>query len=147
MRIRRAHSARPAFSRPDLIVRRYLAQTRENSNSLPHVLKKIPAFPPRIPPAARSDNSGMFSLLGTAGTMGLHMVSGPIVGGVLGWLADKWLDSWPVGAAVGLLLGVAAGFRNVWVDARYLIRGQNDTSTRNKEEKDAPVGRNGGRRS
>ncbi len=109
--------------------------------------KKSPPSRPASPPAARSDNSGMFSLLGTAGTMGLHMVSGPIVGGVLGWLADKWLDSWPVGAAVGLLLGVAAGFRNVWVDARYLIRGQNDTSTRNKEEKDATVGRNGGRRS
>ena len=100
--------------------------------------KKSPPSRPASPPAARSDNSGMFSLLGTASTMGLHMVSGPIVGGVLGWLADKWLDSWPVGAAVGLLLGVTA---------RYLIRGKNTTSTRKKEEKNAPVGRNGGRRS
>ena len=39
---------------------------------------------------------GSFSLLGTASTMGLHMVSGPIVGGGLGWLIDSWLDSWPV---------------------------------------------------
>lgn len=87
--------------------------------------KSQPSPPPR--PASGSNDSGMFSLLGTASTMGLHMVSGPIVGGVLGWLVDKWLDSWPIGAAVGLGLGVAAGFRNVWVDARYLIREQEKT--------------------
>ena len=65
---------------------------------------------------------GQFSLLGTASTMGLHMVSGPVVGGGLGWLVDDWLGSWPVGSAIGLLLGLAAGFRNVWIDARYLAR-------------------------
>ncbi len=108
--------------------------------------KSPPSRPASPPPAARPDNSGMFSLLGTASTMGLHMVSGPIVGGALGWLADKWLDSWPVGAAVGLLLGVAAGFRNVWVDARYLIREQNGTPAQGEAKKDA-AGRNGGRRS
>lgn len=75
---------------------------------------------------------GQISLLGTASTMGLHMVSGPVVGGGLGWLVDKWLDSWPVGAAVGLLLGLAAGFRNVWIDARYLAR---TNAERDEEEK------------
>lgn len=87
--------------------------------------KKPPTLPP---PAARAaqpeEKAGMFSLLGTASTMGLHMVSGPIVGGALGWLVDGWLDSWPIGAGIGLLLGVAAGFRNVWADARFLIREQ-----------------------
>ena len=69
---------------------------------------------------SREKAPGTFSLLGTASTMGLHMVSGPIVGGGLGWLVDHWLDSWPVAASVGLVLGLAAGFRNVWADARYL---------------------------
>ena len=75
---------------------------------------------------------GQFSLLGTASTMGLHMVSGPVVGGGLGWLVDEWLGSWPVGSAVGLLLGLAAGFRNVWIDARYLAR---KNAERDAEEK------------
>ena len=75
---------------------------------------------------------GQFSLLGTASTMGLHMVSGPVVGGGLGWLVDEWLGSWPVGSAVGLLLGLAAGFRNVWIDARYLAR---KNAERDEEEK------------
>lgn len=90
--------------------------------------KKSPRPSSGTGPDSPAGSSGLFSLLGTASTMGLHMVSGPIVGCALGWLADKWFDSWPVGAAVGLLLGVAAGFRNVWVDARYLIREQEKTS-------------------
>ena len=73
-------------------------------------------------PRKNQDRPGTVSLLGTASTMGLHMVSGPIVGGGLGWLVDHWLGSWPVGAAIGLILGLAAGFRNVWIDARYLAR-------------------------
>ena len=80
---------------------------------------------------------GQISLLGTASTMGLHMVSGPVVGGVLGWLVDKWLDTWPAGAAVGLLLGLAAGFRNVWIDARYLARSNAARDAAEKARRDA----------
>ena len=79
---------------------------------------------------------GAFSLLGTASTMGLHMVSGPVVGGGLGWLIDYWLDSWPVASAIGLLLGLIAGFRNVWADARYLAHSNAilDDERRRQEE-------------
>lgn len=66
----------------------------------------------------------MFGLLGIASTMGMHMISGPLVGGGLGWLIDHWLDSWPVGFGIGILLGIVAGFRNVWADAKRLERGQ-----------------------
>lgn len=102
--------------------------------------KKLPDDPPpsaaptggtaRAPSATPSatDESGRassaFSLLGTAGTMGMHMVSGPLVGGGLGWLIDHWAGSGPWGAGIGVLLGVAAGFRNVWVDARYLLKAE-----------------------
>ena len=79
---------------------------------------------------------GAFSLLGTASTMGLHMVSGPVVGGGLGWLIDHWLDSWPIASAIGLLLGLIAGFRNVWADARYLAHSNAviDEERRKQEE-------------
>ena len=80
---------------------------------------------------------GQIGLLGTASTMGLHMVSGPIVGGGLGWLVDKWLDSWPVGAGIGLLLGLAAGFRNVWIDARYLARSNAERDAEEKARREA----------
>ena len=82
---------------------------------------------------------GAFSLLGTASTMGLHMVSGPIVGGGLGWLIDHWLESWPIASAIGLVLGLVAGFRNVWADARYLERSNAviDAEKKKKEEEKA----------
>lgn len=69
--------------------------------------------------------------------MGLHMVSGPVVGGGLGWLVDEWLGSWPVASAVGLLLGLAAGFRNVWIDARYLARTNAERDAEEKARKEA----------
>ena len=85
------------------------------------------------------DRPGQISLLGTASTMGLHMVSGPVVGGGLGWLVDHWLGSWPVGSGIGLLLGMAAGFRNVWIDARYLARvnAEADAEAREREAQTA----------
>lgn len=89
---------------------------------------------------------GAFSLLGTASTMGLHMVSGPVVGGGLGWLIDHWLDSWPVASAIGLLLGLAAGFRNVWADARYLAHSNAviDEERRKREEAALDAGKRPG---
>ncbi len=80
---------------------------------------------------------GAFSLLGTASTMGLHMVSGPIVGGGLGYLIDGWLGSWPVASAIGFLFGIAAGFRNVWADARHLERSNALIDAEKKKEEEA----------
>ena len=80
---------------------------------------------------------GAFSLLGTASTMGLHMVSGPVVGGGLGWLIDHWLDSWPVASSIGLLLGLVAGFRNVWADARYLAHSNAVIDEERKKQEEA----------
>ena len=61
----------------------------------------------------------LFGMLGTASTMGLHMVSGPLVGGGLGYLCDTYLfDSYPIGLSIGVVLGIFAGFRNVYIDAK-----------------------------
>ena len=73
---------------------------------------------------AMEERPGKASLLGTASIMGLHMVTGPAVGACLGWLADSWLESFPWGSAAGLFLGLAAGIRNVWVDARWLAKAE-----------------------
>lgn len=89
------------------------------------------------PESKQKEHPGQISLLGTASTMGLHMVSGPIVGGGLGWLVDKWLGSWPVGASIGLLLGLAAGFRNVWIDARYLAKSNAERDAEEKARREA----------
>ena len=66
--------------------------------------------------------SPTFDAMGRASVMGLHMVSGIAVGILLGYGLDRWLDTFPWCSGIGLIFGVGAGFRNVWVDAQYLLK-------------------------
>ena len=70
----------------------------------------------------KKQTTGTFDALGRASIMGLHMVSGIIVGTLMGYGLDRWLDTFPWCSGIGLVFGVAAGFRNVWVDAQYLLK-------------------------
>ena len=67
---------------------------------------------------------GLFDTLGRAGTMGLHLVSGVLVGLGSGYFLDRWLETGPWLTGIFLLLGIAAGFMNLWADAKTLIREQ-----------------------
>ncbi len=64
------------------------------------------------------------SAIGKASVMGLHMVSGILVGGVIGWLLDSWLGTGPWLFVIFFILGVAAGFLNVWRDMKAIVRAQ-----------------------
>ncbi len=76
----------------------------------------------------------LFDALGRASTLGLHLVSGMLVGGVLGYGLDSWLGSQPWGLLVFLLMGIIAGFRNVWRDAQYIITDSNSVPMKKKTE-------------
>ncbi len=83
------------------------------------------------------DGNNVFSALGTASTMGMHFISGPFVGGGLGYLCDIYLfNSYPIGSLIGIVLGVAAGFRNVFLDAELLRKKQEqlDNNLKNEQE-------------
>ncbi len=56
----------------------------------------------------------------TASMIGLHLVSAPIVGVGLGWLADNFFNSTPYGISIGLILGFVSGFLNVKADTKKL---------------------------
>lgn len=60
--------------------------------------------------------------LNRAGTIGLHMVSGVAVGGGIGYFLDQWLDTSPLLLIIFLILGILAGFNNVYKDTQRLIR-------------------------
>lgn len=64
----------------------------------------------------------LFGAMGRAGVMGLHFVSGIFVGGLMGYGVDHWFTTAPWGLLIGLMFGIAAGFRNVWIDAKRLMR-------------------------
>lgn len=68
--------------------------------------------------AAQRD--GMRAMAG-AGVIGLHLVSGPMVGFALGYGLDLWLGIGPWGGVIGLIIGILAGFLNVYRDTRQLL--------------------------
>lgn len=67
--------------------------------------------------------------------MGLHLVSGILMGGVIGYLLDKWLDTKPWLFLFFVIAGILAGFNNVYIDAKRLIKSQNEED-KNKDKDD-----------
>lgn len=59
--------------------------------------------------------------MGNVGVIGLHMVSGPLVGVAIGYGLDAWLGTGPWCKLVFLLVGIGAGFLNVYRDSRRLL--------------------------
>lgn len=54
------------------------------------------------------------SSFGFAYRIGLELVAAVAVGGVIGWAVDKWLGTAPWFMILFFILGVAAGFVNVY---------------------------------
>lgn len=77
-----------------------------------------------------SKNSANTAEMVAAGTMGLHIVAGTVVGLGIGYALDSWLDTSPWLLLVFLLIGTAAGYKNMIEDAKRLAR--------QKEEKKGP---------
>lgn len=69
--------------------------------------------------------------------MGLHLVSGTFVGFAIGWFLDKWLGTSPWLTMSFLVLGIIAGFMNVYRDAQQLIKEE-----QRERERGANVGHN-----
>jgi ATP synthase protein I len=57
--------------------------------------------------------SADYSALANGFRLSSELVAGVIVGGMIGWLIDRWLGSTPWAFIVFLLLGFAAGVLNV----------------------------------
>ncbi|MDR1242794.1 MAG: AtpZ/AtpI family protein [Deltaproteobacteria bacterium] len=70
-----------------------------------------------------------------AGTIGLHMVSGVMAGFLIGYWLDKWLGTSPWLKLVFFVLGVAGGFRNVYLDAKILLKEQDAKNVGDTETK------------
>ena len=59
--------------------------------------------------------------MASVGVIGMHMVSGPLVGVAIGYGIDRFFDIHPWGKIVFLFIGIGAGFLNVYMDTRRLI--------------------------
>ncbi|HCF06023.1 MAG: ATPase [Desulfomicrobiaceae bacterium] len=69
-----------------------------------------------------------FELLGMASVMGIHLVSGVIVGLVMGYYLDKWLGTRPWLLVVFLIFGIIAGYRNMFREMQRIERKEKDAA-------------------
>jgi ATP synthase protein I len=60
----------------------------------------------------------LFRLIGVLSTVGLTLVFATIIGLFVGLKIDAWLGTSPWFTAIFLLLGIIAGFRNLFIYAR-----------------------------
>ncbi len=81
--------------------------------------------------------SESLEVFATAGTIGLHMVSGPLVGFAIGYGLDFWLDTGPWLKLVFLVIGIAAGFLNVYRDTQLLLKKMQKSKVHTHKEKNS----------
>ena len=74
----------------------------------------------------------LIRMLGVLSTVGLTMVFATVIGLFIGLKLDEWLGTAPWLTALFLALGIAAGFRNLFV---YAKRSQNELDEKDNDEK------------
>lgn len=75
----------------------------------------------------------LIRMIGVLSTVGLTLVFATVIGLYLGIKLDAWLGTSPWFTAIFLFLGIAAGFRNLFV---YSKRSQETLNENDKDKKD-----------
>ena len=70
----------------------------------------------------RDKPSEAMQLFGNVATIGMQLVAATFIGLAMGYFLDKWLGTEPWLLIIFLLLGIAAGFRDVYREAMRLQR-------------------------
>jgi ATP synthase protein I len=76
---------------------------------------------------ARPGDSGAFKGLAELSSIGMAMVLATVIGLVAGYFADRWLGTKPWLTLIGLGLGIAAGFVNLFRSAKAAERELDDS--------------------
>ena len=76
---------------------------------------------------APSGDQGAWKALGELSSVGLALVVSTVIGLVGGYYADRWLGTSPWLLLLGLALGIAAGFVNLFRSVSRADRDLDDT--------------------
>ena len=89
----------------------------------------------------KNKNGGALEMLLNAATIGLHLVTATFVGLAIGYFLDKWLCDigWctkPWMTILWLVCGIAAGFKNVYLEVRRIQKAQEKDDARRNPPQD-----------
>jgi len=73
-------------------------------------------------------------ILARVSSMGIAMVLATVMGLGAGWLVDKYFGTHPWGFFIGLGMGIAAGFRNIYILYKRSERAQERIDQREKKQ-------------
>jgi ATP synthase protein I len=63
----------------------------------------------------QEDTRKYIKLMGLVSTMGISMALALVIAIIIGYYLDKWLKTSPVFFLIFMVLGIIAGFRNIYV--------------------------------
>jgi len=69
----------------------------------------------------KGKNKEYLDLVFDAGTMGIQLVVSTFIGMAMGYYLDKWLGTEPWMLIIFLILGIVAGFKNVYHEAKKIL--------------------------
>jgi len=70
------------------------------------------------------DKRQLFRSLGFLSGIGISMVAASFIGLYIGITLDEWLNSKPWMTIIWLIVGIVAGFRNIFIMTRRALREQ-----------------------
>lgn len=73
--------------------------------------------------------------MGLAYLMGVHLVSGVIVGLVMGYYLDKYFGTKPWLTLLFLIFGIIAGYRNMFREMKRIQKSEAEADARKDDEK------------
>lgn len=82
------------------------------------------------------NNQAVWGDLGKASLLGIHMVSCTFVGFAIGYFLDKWLGTEPWFLIGFLFFGIAAGFKNMYLEAKKIHDEEKKRDHGQDEQKD-----------
>ena len=76
---------------------------------------------------AQSGEPSTWKALGELSSIGMALVAATVIGLGAGYYADRWLGTKPWLTVIGLVLGIAAGFVNLFRSVNKAARGMDDS--------------------
>ena len=79
------------------------------------------------------NNRQLFRTLGFLSSVGINLVAASVIGLAMGYYLDKWLETSPWLTLIFLLLGIVAGFRNIFILTTRELRRQQQSDAENAD--------------